>query len=99
MPRPTAAQLVYGSATVVLSALAMLLLSRTTSGLGVAVIVCAALAIGLLVSVTVTAPARARARSRTARTGAPTLTPLRTPEPATVGAPSDTEAAYESRVA
>jgi len=36
MPRPTSAQLAYGSATVVLSTLAMLLLSETRSGLGVA---------------------------------------------------------------
>ncbi|MEU9103784.1 hypothetical protein AB0D54_05365 [Streptomyces xanthophaeus] len=56
MPRPTAAQLFYGSATVVVSTIAMLLLSRTSTGLGVAVISAAALALGLLVAVTVPAP-------------------------------------------
>src|SRR5690349_13551074 len=49
MPRPTAAQLAYGSCTVIFSTLAMLLLSQTSSGLGVAVIALAALALGLLV--------------------------------------------------
>lgn len=53
MPRPTAAQLSYGSVTVVFSTLAMLLLSRTESGIGIAVIGTAALALGLLVAVTV----------------------------------------------
>ena len=46
MPRPTAAQLSYGSVTVVFSTLAMLLMSRTSSGIGVAVIGTAALALG-----------------------------------------------------
>ncbi|MEU3373789.1 hypothetical protein ACFYM2_20045 [Streptomyces sp. NPDC006711] len=68
MPRPTAAQLSYGSATVVFSTVAMLLLSRTESGVGVAVIVLAALLLGLLVAVTVPMPLsrRARANGRTA---------------------------------
>ncbi|MGW7367628.1 hypothetical protein ACWGI8_30460 [Streptomyces sp. NPDC054841] len=61
MPRPTAAQLAYGSATVVVSTVAMLLLSRTTTGIGVAVIGVAALALGLLVAVTVPLPAKAKA--------------------------------------
>ncbi|WP_327297368.1 MULTISPECIES: hypothetical protein [unclassified Streptomyces] len=60
MTRPTAAQLSYGSATVVFSTLAMLLLSRTSSGVGVAVIVVAALVLGLLVAVTVPMPKRSR---------------------------------------
>ncbi|MFE9400237.1 hypothetical protein ACFYNY_00475 [Streptomyces sp. NPDC006530] len=60
MPRPTAAQLSYGSATVVFSTVAMLLLSRTESGVGVAVIVLAALLLGLLVAVTVPMPLAAR---------------------------------------
>ncbi|MFF1838886.1 hypothetical protein ACFVXE_32565 [Streptomyces sp. NPDC058231] len=58
MPRPTAAQLSYGSVTVVFSTLAMLLLSRTSSGIGIAVIGTAALALGLLVAVTVPLPRR-----------------------------------------
>ncbi|CBG72669.1 putative membrane protein [Streptomyces scabiei 87.22] len=56
MPRPTTAQLAYGSCTVILSTLAMLLLSQTSSGVGIAVIALAALALGLLVSLTVPTP-------------------------------------------
>ncbi|MFG3285742.1 hypothetical protein [Streptomyces sp. NPDC048111] len=63
MPHPTAAQLSYGSATVVFSTVAMLLLSRTESGVGVAVIVLAALLLGLLVAVTVPMPQARRARA------------------------------------
>lgn len=53
MPRPTVAQLVYGSCTVILSTLAMLLLSGTSSGVGVTVVALAALALGLLVAMAV----------------------------------------------
>ncbi|RPF33850.1 MULTISPECIES: hypothetical protein [unclassified Streptomyces] len=56
MPRPTPAQLVYGSCTVIFSTLAMLLLSQTSSGVGIAVIAFAALALGLLVAMTVPLP-------------------------------------------
>lgn len=56
MPRPTTAQLAYGTATVVLSTLAMLLLSEPRSGTGLAVVACAGLALGLLVAMTVPAP-------------------------------------------
>ncbi|MET7284292.1 hypothetical protein [Streptomyces sp. NPDC005573] len=59
MPRPTTAQLAYGSSTVIFSTLAMLLLSQTGSGLGIAVIALSALALGLLVAMTVPLPARA----------------------------------------
>ncbi|MEE1752288.1 hypothetical protein [Streptomyces sp. SP18CS02] len=66
MPRPNAAQLAYGSATVVFATVAMLLLSRTTTGPGIALIGLAALLLGLLVALTLpvsrprtTAPARA----------------------------------------
>lgn len=61
MPRPTAAQLTYGSATVVFATLAMLLLSQTRTGIGVAVITVAALGLGLLVAVTVPMPRAASA--------------------------------------
>lgn len=61
MPRPNAAQLAYGSCTVIFSTLAMLLLSQTSSGLGIAVIALAALALGLLVAVTVPLPKSASA--------------------------------------
>ncbi|MEU1369438.1 hypothetical protein ABZ454_25335 [Streptomyces sp. NPDC005803] len=69
MPRPTAAQLSYGSVTVVFSTLAMLLLSRTESGIGIAVIGTAALALGLLVAVTVPLPTR-RNTAKAAKTRA-----------------------------
>ncbi|MGC4946525.1 hypothetical protein ACLQ2N_10040 [Streptomyces sp. DT224] len=70
MPRPTAAQLSYGSLTVVLSTLAMLLLFRTDSGIGVAAVGTVALALGLAVSVTVPAKPRRHA-PKTAGTAAP----------------------------
>ncbi|MFE3856554.1 hypothetical protein ACFXPN_36160 [Streptomyces griseorubiginosus] len=56
MPRPTAAQLAYGSITVIFSTLAMLLLSQTSSTVGTAVIAVSALALGLLVALTVPQP-------------------------------------------
>ncbi|MGX4691939.1 hypothetical protein [Streptomyces sp. JNUCC 63] len=56
MPRPTTAQLAYGSCTVIFSTLAMLLLSRTSSGPGIVVISVSALALGLLVAMTVPLP-------------------------------------------
>ncbi|MEU0675686.1 hypothetical protein ABZ330_22885 [Streptomyces sp. NPDC006172] len=58
MPRPTVAQLTYGSCTVVFTTLAMLLLSQTSSGPAVAVIAVAAVALGVLVAMTVPAPRR-----------------------------------------
>ncbi|THA81868.1 hypothetical protein [Streptomyces sp. A0592] len=84
MPRPTAAQLAYGSATVIVSTIAMLLLSQTSTGLGVAVISAAALALGLLVALTVPAPKRrGRHAARTGGAGAPEA---RVPEPRTAPA-------------
>ncbi|MEU6357739.1 hypothetical protein ABZ896_52050 [Streptomyces sp. NPDC047072] len=56
MPRPTAAQLAYGSFTVICSTLAMLLLSQTSSTTAIAVIAVAGLALGLLVAMTVPQP-------------------------------------------
>ncbi|OKI04455.1 hypothetical protein A6A06_06515 [Streptomyces sp. CB02923] len=71
MPRPTAAQLAYGSATVVFSTLALLLLSQTRTGVGIAVIAIAALALGLLVALTAPLPGVSHvARRRTARRSA-----------------------------
>ncbi|MET8227183.1 hypothetical protein [Streptomyces sp. NPDC005301] len=55
-PRPTAAQLAYGSCTVIFSTLAMLLLSQTSSGAGITVIALSALVLGLLVAMTVPLP-------------------------------------------
>ncbi|MBT2675774.1 hypothetical protein [Streptomyces sp. SD31] len=60
MPRPTAAQLSYGSCTVIFSTLAMLLLSQTSSGVGIAVIAVSALLLGLLVAMTVPMPKKPR---------------------------------------
>lgn len=59
MPRPTAAQLAYGSCTVIFSTLAMLLLSQTSSSLGIVLITLSALALGLLVAMTVPLPRQA----------------------------------------
>ncbi|GAA2343566.1 hypothetical protein [Streptomyces violaceusniger] len=70
MPRPTPAQLVYGSATVVLSTFAILLLSQTRSGLGVAVVTVVGLVLGLLVAVTVPV-ARISRTGRTLRASRP----------------------------
>ncbi|MYW66092.1 hypothetical protein GTY65_18830 [Streptomyces sp. SID8379] len=56
MPRPTVAQLAYGSATVVLSTLAMLLLSQTESGPGIGVIAVSAVILGLFVALSVPKP-------------------------------------------
>ncbi|MFH9470911.1 hypothetical protein ACH4LT_27110 [Streptomyces clavifer] len=71
MPRPTAAQFSYGSVTVIVSTLAMLLLSRTDSGVGVAFVCVAALALGLLVALTVPLPRRGRSAPTTARAQRP----------------------------
>ncbi|MFJ4617803.1 hypothetical protein [Streptomyces sp. NPDC088812] len=58
MPRPTVAQLTYGSCTVIFSALAMLALSGTSSGSLIAVVAVTAVALGVLVAMTV--PVRRR---------------------------------------
>ncbi|MGC0377003.1 hypothetical protein RKD28_004519 [Streptomyces sp. SAI-229] len=60
MPRPTVAQLVYGSCTVVLSTFVMLLLSGASSVVGVAVVAVSALVLGLLVVMTVPLPGSRR---------------------------------------
>ena len=76
MPRPTVAQLAYGSSTVIFSTLAMLLLSQASSAPGIAVIAVAALALGLLVAMTV--PWREPA----SRAGRPPAKPRSGTEPA-----------------
>ncbi|MFF4100322.1 hypothetical protein [Streptomyces sp. NPDC001903] len=105
MPRPTAAQLFYGSATVVVSTIAMLLLSQTSTGRGIAVITTAALALGLLVALTAASPRRrgrhatpagtARVTARTARVspGVTEITPASGPQAAPEPAPADAAAA------
>ncbi|MEU5049869.1 hypothetical protein [Streptomyces sp. NPDC021096] len=72
MPRPTPAQIAYGSATVVFSTLAMLLLSQARSGIAVAAVALTALALGLTVAMTVRTP-----RQRASAT--PPLPERRTP--------------------
>ncbi|MFE7384979.1 hypothetical protein ACFU9F_31980 [Streptomyces zhihengii] len=62
MPRPTAAQYAYGSATVVFSAVALLLLTGATGPAAVAVV--GTLALGLGLAVAVAAPARRAAAAR-----------------------------------
>ncbi|MFD6424190.1 hypothetical protein [Streptomyces sp. NPDC060198] len=78
MPRPTAAQLVYGCATVVLVTFALLLVSGASSSAAVGAVCLAALALGVLVAVT--APTLHRARGPVPA-GAPRAyrTPARTP--------------------
>ena len=75
MPRPTTAQLAYGSCTVIFCTLAMLLLSQTSSGPGIVVIALSALALGLLVAFTVPAqkPVPTAAPAATRRVAEPVL--------------------------
>ncbi|MFF2845502.1 hypothetical protein ACFVT5_04115 [Streptomyces sp. NPDC058001] len=89
MPRPTAAQLAYGTATVICCTLAMLLLSQTSSGIGVAVIALAALGLGLLVAVTVPLPKSSRHVRPAEAPGAstPAQSSVRTTEAATARIP------------
>ncbi|MBW1603186.1 hypothetical protein JJV70_13945 [Streptomyces sp. JJ66] len=58
MPRPNPAQIAYGSLTVVLTTVVLLLLTRTESGVGVVCVACGALAAGLLAAALVPAPRR-----------------------------------------
>ncbi|GAA3489231.1 MULTISPECIES: hypothetical protein [Streptomyces] len=89
---PTVAQCAYGALTTVLSTLAMLLLSQTTSGAWVAVIACAALGLGVLVAMTVPMPG-ARGARKTAAAARTTVA-----GPAAAAAPAATEAYGEVRV-
>ncbi|MET4926352.1 hypothetical protein P3L51_29045 [Streptomyces sp. PSRA5] len=95
MPRPTAAQLAYGSATVVLATLAMLLLSGVTSVVGIAVIALVALGLGLLVSVKAVGPRRSRTAHPvgTSRTDHTTTTSV-----ASVSGPARSASAAEARI-
>ncbi|WP_420168766.1 hypothetical protein [Streptomyces violaceoruber] len=75
MPRPTAAQFAYGSATVVVTTLALLLLFRAQSVAAVAAAGAVALVLGLLVALRLPAvrPATAEAGAGTSgRTADPT---------------------------
>ncbi|MBN0045852.1 hypothetical protein JS756_17425 [Streptomyces actuosus] len=86
MPRPTVAQLAYGSCTVVFSTLAMLLLSRTSSGPAVAVVAVAALALGLLVAMTVPAPKTPEATEASETSAASTASESPAPDGTTASA-------------
>ncbi|MFC9791806.1 hypothetical protein ACFVJI_04090 [Streptomyces sp. NPDC127584] len=88
MQRPNAAQLTYGSATVVLATVALLLLSGTTSTLGISVVCLAGLLLGLLVAVTM--PPRTSRVKTTARTPAPAAHEEARVPTARVGAGVDT---------
>ncbi|MFJ9829418.1 hypothetical protein ACIRSU_34330 [Streptomyces sp. NPDC101160] len=79
-------QVAYGSATVVLSTAALLLLSGTTTTLGIAAVCAAGLMLGLLVAVTM--PVRARAVKTPGAAGSP-HEEIRVPA-APVGAGADT---------
>ncbi|MFJ8658657.1 hypothetical protein [Streptomyces sp. NPDC093795] len=88
MQRPNAAQLAYGSATVVLATVALLLLTRTTSTPGITAVSLAGLLLGLLVAVTM--PVRTTSVKVTGRVPAPPRNEeVRTPA-ARVGAGADT---------
>ncbi|MFD3335432.1 hypothetical protein ACFWV1_22675 [Streptomyces sp. NPDC058700] len=88
MQRPNAAQLAYGSATVVLATVALLLLTGTTTTLGITVISLAGLLLGLLV--TVTMPVRTTGVKVTGRVPAPPGNEEARIPTAPVGAGADT---------
>ncbi|REK88821.1 hypothetical protein DY245_19325 [Streptomyces inhibens] len=103
MPRPTATQLAYGSATVFFSTLAMLLLSQTQTGIGVAVIAIAGLGLGLLVAMTAPMPGVSRVvrrhvvRAKSSAAPAP-LRPVPAPSDRMPRARLTEPAAVEARV-
>lgn len=80
MPRPTPAQFAYGSVTVICSALAMLLLSQTSSGPWLAAIAVAATALGVFVALT--APTLHLTRRTVAARRTPQQQQARVAEPA-----------------
>ncbi|MFP1626885.1 hypothetical protein ACLB9X_17300 [Streptomyces sp. 5K101] len=88
MPRPTAAQYAYGSATVVLSTVALLLLTRTTDGIAVAAIAVLALALGLAVALALPVR-RVAGPSGAASREADLVAARRTPEPTASAAAAD----------
>lgn len=98
MPRPTAAQFAYGSATVVFSTLAMLLLSQTASGIAVAIIALAALALGVLVALTVPMPKTARTVRRTNHAAVPEPVTGAEADAGPHSDPHSDAAGYETRV-
>ncbi|MEU4078596.1 hypothetical protein DEJ45_22775 [Streptomyces venezuelae] len=100
MQRPNAAQLAYGSATVVVATVALLLLSGTTSTVGITAVSLAGLLLGLLVAVTMPVrttavkapdevPAQVPAHVPTQADASPENEKIRVPAPR-VGAGADT---------
>ncbi|MFD3499972.1 hypothetical protein ACFWWT_07915 [Streptomyces sp. NPDC058676] len=89
-PRPTAAQLAYGSCTVIFSTLAMLLLSQTSSGVAIAIIAVSALALGLLVAMTVPKP-----KSRVIAMHRPVAERAQSPVPASVASVASEQPVHE----
>ncbi|MEU5363136.1 hypothetical protein ABZ354_06485 [Streptomyces sp. NPDC005925] len=79
MPRPTVAQLAYGSCTVIVSTLALLLLSQASSAPAIAVVTVAALTLGLLAAMIIPRRKPAPLAHRTA-TGARSGTEPASPE-------------------
>jgi hypothetical protein len=75
MPRPTTAQVAYGSLTVVLSTLAMLLLSDAHSGAAVVALAAAGLVLGVLVAAALSPSPQSR------RTAGPAAGPVAPPAP------------------
>ena len=67
MPCPTPAQLAYGTATVLLSTLAMLQLSQARSGTAVALVALVGLVLGTLAAMTAPVPGKVQLRRRQTR--------------------------------
>ncbi|MFC9388991.1 hypothetical protein DEJ44_12315 [Streptomyces venezuelae] len=88
MQRPNAAQLAYGSATVVVATVALLLLSGTTSTLGITAVSLAGLLLGLLVAVTMPV--------RTTAVKAPDEVPAQVPAHAPAHVPTQADASPEN---
>jgi hypothetical protein len=88
MPRPTNAQVAYGSLTVVVFTFAMLLLTHARSGAGVAAVAAGGLACGLLVVAgAATQSRRAAATASTAHSTAPSAAARSSAAPLTSLAP------------
>lgn len=83
MPRPTLSQILYGSATVIASAAAMLLLSQAGAALALVAICVTALALGVLVALTAPPP-----RSRRASSAVQAEQPVVVPRPEGIAAPA-----------
>lgn len=82
MPRPTLSQILYGSATVIASAAAMLLLSQAGAAIALVAICVTALALGVLVALTAPTPRSRRAPAL------PAEQPVVVPRPEGIAAPA-----------